>query len=181
MEGDHMHARQVYGGWTVAVAVSLAAVGLMAGCQGAAERLNAPPQGQSDRPAEMQDTYARMVDNAMLAERSMSPVHFVPGSSELNSLGVRRLNRYATLLKVYGGNLCYDGIEDSPELAEQRLYQMQQILLASGVGPDQVSLQVGVAGGRGMSDLEADEARKGMSVMAEDVHQSKVRIITEAR
>ena len=65
------------------------AVVVVAGCEQPVERLNAPPQGQTDRPSQLQEDYVRMADNAMLADRSMSAVHFVPGTNELNSLGVR--------------------------------------------------------------------------------------------
>jgi len=152
---------------------------LAAGCGGPAARLNAPPQGASERPSDMQDNYVRMVDNAMLAERSMSPAHFVPGSAELNALGVRRLNRYATLLKVYGGPLHYDGLEDDEELAEQRVDKIEQFLTAAGVGPDNFTVDVAVAGGRGMRGVESSEVRRGLSPTATVVHDTQVRVLTE--
>lgn len=145
---------------TIASIAALAAVAL-SGCESAPDRLNAPPQGQSDRPSWMQADYARMVDTAMLTERSMSAVHFVPGSGELNSIGVRRLNRYATLLKVYGGPLHYDGIEEPEELATARVEQIRSYLVASGVGPDHFSVDVALAGGSNMRAHEASIIREG--------------------
>lgn len=167
------------GRWVTMTASLLLATSLLAGCEGPPERLNAPPQGQSDQPAEMQDNYARMVDNALLNERSMSPVHFVPGSTELNSLGVRRLKRYATLLKVYGGQLNYDGVEDEKELADDRVEQITQYLVSCGVGPDNFTVAVGPAGGRGMRSAESDEIRRGLTPPAAKVAAAQERIMAE--
>jgi hypothetical protein len=176
MEGDPMRPKMSNGGWTVVAAV-LSATVLLAGCETPPDRLNAPPQGQTDRPSELQDNYVRMVDNALLNERSMSAAHFVSGSAELNALGVRRLKRYATLLSVYGGELNYDGVEDKPELSEQRVYQIEQFLVTSGVGPDFVSVGVGPAGGRGMRAGECLEIREGMTATACEVRDSRDRIV----
>jgi hypothetical protein len=172
-----MRATMSTGGWIVVAAV-LSATVLLAGCETPPDRLNAPPQGQTDRPSELQDNYVRMVDNALLNERSMSPAHFVSGSAELNSLGVRRLKRYATLLGVYGGELNYDGVEDKPELIEQRVYQIEQFLAAAGVGPDFVSVGVGPAGGRGMHAYESEEARRGLTATAADVKAAQARMLS---
>ena len=138
----------------------------VAGCGGAAERLNAPPQGQSDRPSELQDDYTRMGDNAMLKERSMSPLHFVPGTSELNCTGLRRLKRYVSLLIVYGGALHYDGIEEPKEVADARVDQIKTFLADAGVGPDFVSVDVGLAGGREMRAMEATSVRDGTTAVS---------------
>lgn len=163
----------------VTTGLILAAALVMAGCEGPPQRLNAPPQGQSDVPSDLQDNYVRMGDNALLNERSMSPVHFVSGSGELNSLGVRRLKRYATLLKVYGGELHYDGIEDKPELADQRVYQIQQYLLASGVGPDFVAVSVGCAGGSGMNAAESGDVRLGLTATPQTVREGQLRVLSD--
>jgi len=178
MEGDQMRAKMSTGRWTIVTAGLLLASVLLAGCEGPPERFNAPPQGQTDRPAALQDDYARMVDSAMLNERSMSPAHFVPGTAELNSLGARRLNRYATLLKVYGGPLYYDGIEDKEELAQGRVSQIKDYLVCSGVGPDNFSVEVEAADGRGSRPGDSDEARKGLTPTAQTVQASQQRIIS---
>lgn len=161
------------------VAMVFSVAVLVAGCETAPDRLNAPPQGQTDRPSKLQDNYARMVDGALLNERSMSPAHFVPGSAELNSLGVRRLNRYAALLKVYGGEMNYDGVDDTPELAEQRVYQIEQFLLSSGVGPDLVSVAVGPAGGKGFRGTESSEARIGLTASAGRAEEAQKQMLTD--
>ena len=127
------------------------------GCQNPhpPERLNAPPQGHSERPHELQDPYVHMTDNAMLEDMSISAVHFVPHCSELNALGVRRMKRYAEILKIYGGTLRYDGVEDPEALAESRMKQIQGFLVAQGVDPDAMDVVRTLAGGPGMNATEA--------------------------
>jgi hypothetical protein len=146
---------------SVSVALSVAglvvASGLLAipGCSKPHERLNSPPQGHTEYRNQLQEPYVYMADNAMLADMSMSPVHFVPHQTELNSLGARRLKRYAEILKIYGGTLRYDGTEDAKKLSEGRLAQIKHFLLAEGLDADRVEVQTGLAGGDGMNASEA--------------------------
>jgi len=133
---------------------------LVTGCTKPTERLNAPPQGHTCYPNKMQETYTPMTDNAMLADMSMSEVHFVPHTSELSGTGVRRLDRYASLLSMYGGELRYDGAEETT-LADARMERIKQFLLAAGIAPDKFSISRGFAGGAGMAGTEAVNARKG--------------------
>ncbi|MBI4581781.1 MAG: hypothetical protein HY718_18945 [Planctomycetes bacterium] len=163
------------------VAGLLAGLSILGGCEKRTERLNAPPQGQTDLPSQTQDNYVRMADSALLKERSMSPSHFVPGSTELNGVGVRRLKRYATLLKVYGGELHYDGVEDSEELSNQRVDRIQQFLVSAGVGPDHFGVDVGPAGGQDLRAGETAESRRGLTATNSTVQASQMRIITNQR
>ena len=140
---------------SAAAAMTTAWVLTGTGCQRPPDRLNAPPQGHSERPNELQDPYVHMTDNAMLEDMSMSAVHFVPHCSELNALGVRRLKRYADILKIYGGTLRYDGMEDAEALAKGRMKQIEGYLVAQGVDPDAMEVVSAMAGGAGMDANEA--------------------------
>ena len=93
----------------------------------------------------------------------MSPVHFVSGTSELNALGARRLNRYVTLLKVYGGPLYYDGVADDEELAQKRVDQIHDYLVYAGLGSDLFTVNVGIAGGDGVPARSASDVCKAMT------------------
>ncbi|HOB75679.1 MAG TPA: hypothetical protein PKG54_14270 [Phycisphaerae bacterium] len=139
--------------WAVGVML-LGGMLLWAGCQQPPCRLNAPPQGHTERPHQLQDQYTYMNDNALLAEMSMSPAHFVPGRADLNALGLRRLTRYAELLAVYPGDLHYDGADPEP-LASQRQERIRAFLVDAGVNPNSFKVERGMAGGAGM---RADEA-----------------------
>ena len=132
----------------------LTSLGWMGGCSETPERLNAPPQGHSNRQHSSQEHYVPMTDNALLADMSMSPVHFVPHQSELNSTGVRRLRRYAEIMKIYGGTLHYDGIGEEDALLKDRMNRIEMYLVSAGLERKNFSVEPGLAGGAGM---RADE------------------------
>jgi len=138
-------------------------VGAAVGCTDtppAGGRTNAPPQGACPTAHALQEVYVPMVDNAMLADRTMSAVHFVPGGAELNALGVRRLMRFASILKSYGGTLHYDGPEAEESLRARRVEQIKSFLVASGLEPTQFDVRTGMAAAPGMGGVEALAIRK---------------------
>jgi len=132
------------------------------GCAEKAGRLNAPPQGSTEQPSDLQDNYIAMTDNALLADMSVSTVHFVPHTSELNGSGVRRLKRYASIMKVYGGTLNYDGAERDESLVTCRIQRVKDYLIAEGLEAGCFDVQRGMAGGSGMPASEAIEVRKSL-------------------
>lgn len=147
-------------GWTVAGVVVLGGLLILAGCAETPTRLNSPPQGASDKPNPMQEQYTYMNDNALLAEMSMSPAHFMPGRADLNGSGLRRLNRYVELLQQYGGTLHYDGVDDPEPLARERMERIRGYLAQAGVDAKSCPVELGLAGGAGMRGQEAGEIRK---------------------
>lgn len=140
--------------WRPLFVLTLAVAALPA-CYDAPSRLNSPPQGDSPRPHPMQEQYTYMVDNAMLADMAIADIHFVPHSPEINSLGERRLDRYADLLELYGGTLHYDaGISDET-LIRERMDRVRNFLKVAGVDANRIEVEEGMAGGRGMNGNEA--------------------------
>ena len=97
--------------------------------------------------------------NALLADMSISPAHFIPHRTDLNALGLRRLERYVALLKIYGGELRYDGHEGE-ELQAGRVEEITGYLIAHGVSKDDVSVEAGPARGTGMEATQAILIRK---------------------
>lgn len=139
--------------------VILAAVG----CGGPAERLNAPPQGSTNYPSSMQDSFVCMVDNAMLEDLSMADIHFVPHSTELNGLGARRLERYAKLLTVYGGSIRYSTNSSDKELIDGRMASIRDYLGTTQIAMDRIKVVQGLPGGHGVT------AREAITVKAETI------------
>ncbi len=139
--------------------VGLLTYAAVAACNQAPSRLNAPPQGSTEYPHELQDSYVHMLDNAMLADMAIADVHFVPHTSELNSLGGRRLERYAKLLKVYGGKLWYDTALQDRELVNARIDHVKDFLVLAGVERGRIDVVVGMPGGQGISAEEAIQIR----------------------
>jgi len=145
----------------------IVATALTVGCYEPASRLNSPPQGDSPRPHPMQEAYVYMVDNAMVADMALADIHFVPHSPELNSLGARRLDRYAALLEIYGGTLHYDtGMGDS-ELINSRISRMKDFLATTGIESDRIKVEEGLASGRGLIAPEAIVVRAANIVAPE--------------
>ncbi|MBN1492366.1 MAG: hypothetical protein JXA69_20810, partial [Phycisphaerae bacterium] len=127
-------------------------------------RLNAPPQGWSSRQSDLHQHYTYMLDNTLLAERCVTDVHFVPHTSVLNSNGARRLDRYAALLKEYGGRLNYDAAIDNDELIGKRVEAVRVYLSAAGVDMDKITVEQGPVAVAGMSAEEAVAARRSLTV-----------------
>jgi hypothetical protein len=137
---------------------------LAAGCAEPSERLNSPPQGWTERQAELQQHFVYMVDNAMLAEMAISDVHFYPHREPLNALGARRLDRYAELLKQYGGTLHYDTTLTDTALVEGRIENVRKYLDAAGVDLEKVTVELGPVQTTQFGATEAMTARKNVSV-----------------
>lgn len=141
---------------TCLVLTSLLVIG---GCSESSERLNAPPQGAAEEANPLQEQYVYMQDNALLADMSISDIHFVPHTAELNGLGARRLNRYAQLLGVYGGTLHYDTeLDVNDPLINRRMEHAAEYVKLAGLDPDKFEIVVGAPRGRGMPGHEAIDA-----------------------
>ena len=134
---------------------------ILTGCLDPTTRLNAPPQGHTARPHEMQDQYVYMVDNGMMHDMCVADVHFVPHTAHLSGLGVRRLNRYAELLENYGGTIHLDTVETDEQLQRDRVSAISTHLASAGLNMNNVKVETGMARGRGL------DAPAAMRVLAE--------------
>jgi hypothetical protein len=137
------------------------------GCNEPSKRLNAPPQGHTEYPSNLQCVYVPMTDNALLSDMSMSSIHFVPHQTELNSNGVRRLQRLAEIMKIYGGTLNYDGVSEDKDLSKARVHRLEDFLVDSGLERDKFKVEVGLAGGPGMNAPESAVAQKNLTAKEE--------------
>jgi hypothetical protein len=111
-----------------------------------------------------------MVDNAMLYDMSVGDVHFVPHSAQVNSLGARRLNRYAELLQGIGGTVHYDGGPGDDPLTQSRVATIRDYLATAGLDMKSVTVEAGVSRGRG---ARASDAIKGMERKSNGSKQQK--------
>jgi hypothetical protein len=134
---------------------------MTAGCLDPSTRLNAPPQGHTDRPNEMQDQYVYMVDNGMMHDLCVSDVHFVPHTAQLNGLGVRRVSRYAELLEGYGGTVHLDTVETDQTLNQARVSAISTHLASAGLNMNNVKVETGLPQGRGL------DAPSALRILAE--------------
>jgi len=125
------------------------------GCQQPVTRLNAPPHGTTECPSRMQDMYVSMQDNGLLADMSISDVHFVPQRTMLNSLGEERLARLAGLLEAYGGTIRLSTNETDDKLRVGRMAAVREFLCAVGIDTTAEVLTLDSPAGRGMPASEA--------------------------
>ena len=125
------------------------------GCQHATPRLNAPPHGTSEATTELHDMYAFMVDNALLADMSISDVHFLPHRVALSTLGEERLSALAGLMEMYGGTIRFYTEETDETLVDERTEAIMDFLAERGVDTTLDVLTRDLPGGRGVDAGQA--------------------------
>lgn len=118
-------------------------------------RLNSPPQGDAEQRPEWADYYTYHNDQGMLADMSISDIHFVPHTTALSGTGEARLERYAELLATRDGTIAYDTMQTDPELIEKRMDTAQAFLAQALPGKRKFNVEMGPPGGRGMTSREA--------------------------
>lgn len=129
------------------------------GAKPPAGRINAPPQGYAGRIHKLHKHFTAMTSNAAIIDMSVSSTHFIYRTAKLNSLGVYRLKMLAATLAEHGGEVHYDGTEADEALQKERLSQIEEFLLASGLDQKQFDVKIGLPGGTGMSAAEAIASR----------------------
>jgi len=135
--------------------------GLLAGCAGKpAARLNAPPHGveqsaEEDLKPRMEGTFAYMADNALLADMTVSDMHFLPHRDQLNTLGEQRLSRLAQLMEAYGGTVRFSTNEEDQGLIDRRTETIRSFLAEAGIDTSKEAVTRDLPGGRGMQATEA--------------------------
>lgn len=150
-------------GWP-AVVILLGLV--QAGCVKPADtrRMNAPPQGYSENRHRLAEFFAYHNDQGMMADMSISDIHFIPHQKQLSGTGEARLERYAELLATTGGSLTYETRLDNEALVEERIKIAREFLAQSIPSHNRIDVVLGMPGGRGM---EVTEAMAGQAVAKE--------------
>ena len=134
----------------------IASLGLLCmACNSPEPRLNAPPHGVAEEVNEMQSMYTYMNDNALLADMTISDIHFLPHRAILSSLGEQRLSRLASLMEAYGGEIRFDTCLDDQVLVERRTETIIDFLQDAGIDAAADVVSEGLPGGRGIDATEA--------------------------
>jgi hypothetical protein len=129
------------------------AVGLC-GCQKPTARLNAPPHGYSEEANPLQDEYEQMIDNALLADMTLSDIHFMPDRPMLSTHGEERLSRLAALLERYGGTIRFSTNADD-KLVAARTERVMDYLTELGVDTTAQVMTRDLPASRGMDAAQA--------------------------
>jgi hypothetical protein len=118
-----------------------------------------------------------MVDNAVMQDMSLADIHFIPHSAELSGTGVARLDRMALMLDTYGGTVRYESGTKEDPLTQKRLEHVREYLAMTGCNMDRVTIEPGLAGGRGMDAAHAlykqEEAGAHDTKRAEEIWQKR--------
>ncbi|TWT40309.1 hypothetical protein RAS1_40170 [Phycisphaerae bacterium RAS1] len=144
--------------------VPIAVVAGLLGCASPAPRLNAPPHGSASEDSSMRGTFVYMADNAMLADMTVSDVHFVPHRPMLNTLGQERVQRLAGLIDAYGGAIRFSSDVSDAGLLSDRTQAILACLTEAGVDARPELVQADLAGDAGMNAAEVLLIRKDLGV-----------------
>lgn len=122
--------------------------GLILGCE---ERLKEPAEDKN-LDAELVRTLNNIgVENAIIAQHTLYPYHFVPDGGQLNELGRRDLAVLAKHFADHAGTLNVRRGETPAELYEARVAHVVQSLKEMGVNTARLNLSDGMPGGTGMA------------------------------
>ena len=124
------------------------------GCNSPTPRINAPPHGTAEKVNPLQSTYVYMSDNALLADMTVSDIHFFPDRPLLNSLGEQRLSRLASLMDAYGGKIRFSTDSRDKDLVAGRIAAVTDYLREAGVDVLADVVERDEPGGRGMDATE---------------------------
>jgi len=144
---------------TVLVCAAVACLALTA-CQKQGSRLNAPPHGSAEEVAGIRSSFDHMTDNALIADMTVSDVHFHPHRSMLNTLGEERVRRLAGILEVYGGTVRFTTDSRDDEFAQKRLDAVVALLADHGIDTTQEVVTRDMPGDAGMDAAQAILIRK---------------------
>lgn len=100
-----------------------------------------------------------MAENAMRHDMTISDLHFVPHTADLNGTGTNRLDRMASSLNTYGGILRYETMMSDDTIVNARMSNVREYLSLLGVDMDRVEVKTMISGG---STTPATQAMKIM-------------------
>jgi hypothetical protein len=101
------------------------------------------------------------MNNAIVAQHTLYAYHFVPGSAELNDLGVRDLNVLADHFTKAGGDVNVRRQDAGASLYEARVKAVLERLAQAGVPAGAVAVKDGPPGGDGISSERVVVILKG--------------------
>lgn len=134
----------------------IAAVCLMCGVLCGCEENMAADGAKADFNVELVNTINNIqVENAIIAQHTLYPYHFVADGEELNDLGERDFGVLAKHFKEHPGILNIRRGETSADLYEARVAGIMSGLKEAGIETNRMSVADGMPGGPGMSSERA--------------------------
>ena len=130
-------------------------------CCGCEETIEREPIDKSLVNTELINTLNDIaMENALIAQRTLYPYHFVEGGEKLNELGQRDLAIMSNHFREQPGQLNLRR-DDTPEnLYQARLAYVSEQLQQSGIDLTQVTIVDGMPGGSGMTSSDVLQIRE---------------------
>ncbi|MDH4201692.1 MAG: hypothetical protein OEV87_02225 [Phycisphaerae bacterium] len=128
--------------------MSLVCVVVFCGCQ---EQQAGPTVDESQVNRKIVDTYSDlMIQNAVIAQHTLYPYHFVNNSAQLNGLGERDLAALVQHFQENPGQITVHQGKTEPLLYQSRAQTVYEKLLAGGISDSKIKIVSGMPGGEGM-------------------------------
>jgi hypothetical protein len=129
--------------------VSVMSVVVFCGCQ---EEQAAPKVDQDAVNRKIVDTYSDLaIQNAIIAQHTLYPYHFVNNGVQLNSLGQRDLSVLIQHFQENPGQLTLQQGGTESRLYQSRAQTVYEKLLAGGIPDGKIRITDGMPGGDGMA------------------------------
>jgi hypothetical protein len=129
-------------------AMSLVCAILFCGCQ---EQQAGPTVDESQVNRKIVDTYSDlMIQNAVIAQHTLYPYHFVNNSALLNNLGERDLAVLTQHFQENPGQLTIQQGKTDALLYQSRAQTVYEKLLAGGIPDSKIKIVSGMPGGEGI-------------------------------
>ena len=130
--------------------VSLVCVVMFCGCQEEQADTNAVDESQVNR--KIVDTYSDLaIQNAIIAQHTLYPYHFVNNSAQLNDLGQRDLSVLIQHFLENPGQLTLQQGGTESRLYQSRAQTVYEKLLAGGIPDAKIRITDGMPGGDGIA------------------------------
>ncbi|MBN2270329.1 MAG: hypothetical protein JXN61_06930 [Sedimentisphaerales bacterium] len=124
----------------------------MAGCGGGAKQANSLELDRNRINSGLVNSYNDLaMQNAIIAQCTLYPYHFIKNSAELNELGQRDLAVLAGHFKEYPGQLNIRRDDLPAEIYGARVNHTLDLLKKAGVDAERISVSDGMPGGSGMA------------------------------
>jgi len=129
-------------------AMSLIGAVMFCGCQ---EQQAGPTVDQSQVDRKIVDTYSDlMIQNAVIAQHTLYPYHFVNNSAQLNGLGERDLAALVQHFQENPGQITVQQGKTEPLLYQSRAQTVYEKLLVGGIPDNKIKIVSGMPGGDGI-------------------------------
>lgn len=133
------------------IAISLVSVILLSSCQEQQVTAPSPYSDNDEVNRAILDTYSDLaIQNAIIAQHTIYPYHFVANGVDLNALGQRDLSVLTEHYKHNPGEITVQQGDVDELLYQGRAQMIYEKLLEGGIPPEKINMTDGLPGGEGM-------------------------------